>query len=118
MPNMMADSMSRPCASVPSRNLKSPPGIQDGGIDALSRSSEATSKGLVGASQGENTAPTTRMVSASNATIVVTDWRKLCQRWLSDIERKSIQVALMWRHQIRRFRHEGADRSRDKAHRR
>ena len=58
VPYMMLDSTSRPCSSVPSKLAGTPSGMKDGGLKLSMTFRLARSNGLVGASQGENTEPT------------------------------------------------------------
>ena len=74
---MMAERMSRPWSSVPSKNLVLPPSIQAGGKRASLSSSEARSNGLVGATQPANTAENRHTKAMAAATMAVGDWRKL-----------------------------------------
>ena len=76
-PYRIADRMSRPWSSVPSRNAGLPLASQAGGLNASSRLTEARSNGLCGATQGANTAPPTHTSAATAATIVTGEWRKL-----------------------------------------
>ncbi len=77
MPYMMADRISRPWLSVPSGLDQSASGIPTGGLKLSSSDSDATSIGSCGASQGANTAATTRISATSADPTATGEVRKL-----------------------------------------
>src|SRR5580658_5567874 len=79
-PKRMADSMSLPWLSVPSRKSAVPPSIQDGGSRASSRLTVERSKGLCGATRPAKTAPRMMAAATSAETIATGECRKLQAR--------------------------------------
>jgi hypothetical protein len=77
VPYIMVDRMPRPWSSVPSGNDASPPDKKAGGLKLSSRLRLARSNGLCGASQGENTAPSTQISTTAAETMATGARRKL-----------------------------------------
>mmetsp|Transcript_9617 Transcript_9617/g.22304 ORF Transcript_9617/g.22304 Transcript_9617/m.22304 type:complete len:250 (-) Transcript_9617:6741-7490(-) len=79
VPYIRADRMSRPCPSVPSRYLGSPPASQAGGLSESSSSSVARSNGLCGATTSANSAQVRQTNATPAASIATGELRKECQ---------------------------------------
>ena len=77
--------MSRPWSSVPSRYLRDPPSLHDGGRRASLSSSVVRSNGLCGATQPANSDANTQTKAMKAAAIATGELRKL---WPISLSRK------------------------------
>src|SRR5271154_695982 len=82
-PKRIAESISRPWSSVPSRNRGSPPATKLGGSSESERKLVAGLNGSVGAIHGANNAARKRIKVMTPAPTVTFDDRKLASRSLS-----------------------------------